>query len=127
MIGIGLPESSHTRRALDGRQSQIGEHPARRRQRIGLQKLVQQRVGNLDVLDSCPSPAFKRLAVAGPSGGVLVDGEYHLAGGRGDCAHGHPSHRSQQHRSSGNHVKYPLLERVWRPLSRLPSAIARLT
>jgi hypothetical protein len=77
VIGIGLPDPKNAARARNRRQTQIGNDPARSGQRVGLQKLVQQRGRDFDVPDAGAGPAFERIPVAGAVRGVLMEREGH--------------------------------------------------
>ena len=58
-IRIRLPETHHSCSAVHGRLPQIGEHAARGSQGVGLQKIIEKRVGDLNLRDPCAGPSFQ--------------------------------------------------------------------
>ena len=79
-FGTGEPEVGKVGGGGYGGQSIVGEDAAGSGEGVGLKEAVENAVVQLDVLDAGFRPTFERAAIAGATGGVLVDGELHFGG-----------------------------------------------
>src|SRR5581483_964752 len=105
-VGARYPEIRNNGRARNRREAEVGDDAPGGIEAVGLEKVFEHPVGQLDMLDAGFRPALERFAVAGSGRSVLVQAESHFASSGHGAARQFGSKRSEERGSSREHAVY---------------------